>query len=173
MSDQNDSSQVISEPSIAGSEIKRVCYRLYIRIPDNRLECRCSYVPHEQGLMMTSDELAGFLKQYNVREGIDQQALDDFAVKAAAGQQQIDVLLASGIPQLAGVDAYLAMNVQPSVVIREGDDEVTNVDMHIVQTFINVSKGDEIGRIIPPEPGTPGKDVMGVRFPLNPVNRQI
>lgn len=165
MSEVHDGTQTAAIKNIAGSEIRRVGYSLYVKVPGNRLECRCSYVPHGQGSMMSRDELVEFLKQFNVREGIDLKALDDFAIKAAAGQQQIDVRLASGTPALAGADAYLSLSVPSSVVIREGDDEVTEIDMHIVQTFINVSKGDEIGRIIPEEAGVPGRDVMGVPIP--------
>ncbi len=155
-------------PTPGGNEIKKLGYTLYLRIPDNYLECRCSYVPREQGSMITRDELAGFLKQYNVREGIDQLVFDDFVLKAAAGRQQIDVLLASGTAPVAGVDAYISLSVQPSAAVRSGDEAVTNIDMHIVQAFINVSTGDEIGHIIPAEPGIPGRNIMGMPIPAQP-----
>jgi uncharacterized protein (DUF342 family) len=167
MSDQN-SSDTSAAPAFGGNEIKKVGYSLYLRIPDNRLECRCSYVPHEQGSMITRDDLITFLKQYNVKEGIDQQALDDFCVKAAAGQQQVDVLLASGTPPAVGADEYISLSVSSSTSVRSGDDDTTNVDMHIVQTFINVSNGDEIGRIIPAEPGVPGRNITGMAIPAQP-----
>lgn len=154
--------------AIGGNEIKKLGYSLYIRIPDNGLECRCSYVTHDQGSMMTGDELATFLKQYNVREGIDPQAFDDFVVKAAAGQQLVDVLLAAGIPPVVGADEYISLSVVPSVAVHSGDEEITSVDMHIVQTFINVSVGDEIGRIIPAEPGLPGRSIVGQPIPPQP-----
>jgi uncharacterized protein (DUF342 family) len=155
-------------PGPGGSEIKKLGYSLYMRIPDNRLECRCSYVPHDQGAMMTRDDLTGFLRQYNVREGIDQRAFEDFVVKAAAGLQLTDILLASGTPPVNGADEYISLSVQPSAAVYSGEEEVTNIDMHIVQTFINVSSGDEIGRIIPAEPGTPGKNIMGLPIPPQP-----
>jgi uncharacterized protein (DUF342 family) len=155
-------------PGPGGSEIKKLGYSLYMRIPDNRLECRCSYVPHDQGAMMTRDDLTGFLRQYNVREGIDQQAFEDFVVKAAAGLQMTDVLLASGTPPVSGADEYISLLVHPSAAVYSGEEEVTNIDMHIVQTFINVSSGDEIGRIIPAEPGIPGKNIMGLPIPPQP-----
>jgi uncharacterized protein (DUF342 family) len=150
---------------IGGSEVKKLGYSLYLKIPDERLECRCSYVPHEQGSMMTRDELAVFLKQYNVREGIDQSALDDFVIKAAAGQQQVDVLLASGTAPIGGEDEHIVLSVQPSTLIHSGDENVTTIDMYIVQTFINVAAGDEIGRIIPAGAGTPGRNIMGLPIP--------
>jgi len=155
-------------PAIGGSEIKKLGYSLYIRIPDNRLECRCSYVPREQGTMITGDELSAFLGQYNIREGLDQEAFDDFVVKAIAGQQQVDVLLASGTAPVVGADEYISLSVHSSAAVHSGEEGVTNIDMHIVQAFINVSAGDEIGRIIPAEPGIHGLDITGQPIPPQP-----
>lgn len=168
MTDQHAPTPSAAAPAIGGSEVKKLGYSLYLRIPDNRLECRCSYVPREQGSMMTRDELAGFLRQYKVTEGIDQKAFDDFVVRAAAGQQQVDVLLASGTPPVNGADEYISLSVQLSSAVRSGEEDVTNVNMHIVQTFINVSAGDEIGRIIPAGTGTPGSNVTGQPIPPQP-----
>ena len=168
MSDQHEPAQPVAAPAIGGIEVKKLGYSLYFKIPDNRLECRCSYVPHTQGSMMTRDELAAFLKQYNVQDGIDQQAFDYFVVRAAAGQQQVDVLLASGTPSLTGADEYISLSLQPSTAVCEGGEDESTVDMHIVQTFINVSTGDEIGRIIPAEPGIPGRNIMGLPIPPQP-----
>src|SRR5690349_10546835 len=145
MTDRLDPSNPETAPAIGGSEVKKLGYSLYLKIPDNRLECRCSYVPHELGSMMTRDELAAFLKQYNVREGIDQQVFDEFVVRAAAGQQQLDVLLATGTKPVDGADEFILLTVQPSATVHSSDENVTNIDMHIVQTFINVSTGEEIG----------------------------
>lgn len=168
MSDQSDHQQPDTAPTIGGSEIKKLGYSLYLKMPDNFLECRCSYVPHEQGSMITRDELTNFLKQYNVLEGIDQQAFDDFVVKAVGGQQQIDVLLASGTPPVDGTDEYISFSTQSSASVNSVQEEGSAVDMHIVQTFINVSTNDEIGRIIPAGAGTPGRNIKGMPIPQQP-----
>jgi uncharacterized protein len=168
MSNKSDDTQPDSAPAIGGSEVKKLGYSLYLKIPDNRLECRCSYVPHEQGSMMTRDELTAFLKQYNVREGIDQQSFDDFVVKAAAGMQQVDVLLASGTPPVNGDDEFISISVNSSAEVHDKNEILTDLDMHIVQTFINVSTGDEIGRIIPAGAGTPGRNIVGMPIPPQP-----
>lgn len=167
MSDQSAKPQGTTG-TFLGTEIKRLGYSLFIRVPDNRLECRCSYVPNQQGSMMTRDEFMAHLTQNKVREGLDQTLLDDFIVKAAAGIPQSDVLLASGTPPVAGADSFISLSVKPSVAIHEDDETATQIDMYIVQTFINVSVGDEIGRIIPAEPGTPGRNVMGTPIPPQP-----
>lgn len=165
MTDQQKASQPDAAPAVGGIEIKKLGYSLYLRIPDNRLECRCSYVPREQGAMITRDELAGYLSLNNVSEGVDQAAFDDFIVKAAAGQQLVDVLLASGTPPVAGADECISLSVPSSTVVHDGDADEDSVDMHIVQTFINVSAGEQIGRIIPAGPGTPGRNISGQSIP--------
>ncbi|MEI6702195.1 MAG: FapA family protein [Deltaproteobacteria bacterium] len=164
----SDETNTDSGKSFVGTEVKKLGYSLFIRIPENRLECRCSYVPHEQGSMMTADEMAAYLKQYYVRDGIDQAALEDFTVKAAAGIQQTDVLIASGTAPIKGADAFISLTVQPTVAAPEGDEANAQVDMYMVQTFINISIGDEIGLIIPPEPGIPGRNIMGTSIPPQP-----
>jgi uncharacterized protein (DUF342 family) len=164
----SDETNTDSGKSFVGTEVKKLGYSLFIRIPENRLECRCSYVPHDQGSMMSRDEMAGYLKQYYVRDGIDQAALEDFTVKAAAGIQQTDVLIASGTAPIKGADAFISLTVQPTVASPEGDEAHAQVDMYMVQTFINISAGDEIGLIIPPEPGIPGRNIMGTSIPPQP-----
>jgi len=161
---------------ISGKEYRKLGFSLYVWLSENRLECRCSYVPREQGSMMTRDELAGYLAQSYVREGIIPEALDDFAVKAAAGQTLKMVLLAEGVAPTAGEDGWLEYTAQPSVTIVHDIDQAENVDLHNVQTFINVTPGDEIGRIRPPQPGTLGRNVMGEVIPPQdgkPLNLKI
>lgn len=153
---------------VAGIETKRLGYSLYIWLPDDKLECRCSYVPREQGSMMTRDELKGFLASSSIKEGIIAAAVEDFAVRAAAGQAQTMVLLAAGTPSQAGEDGWLSYIAQPSITDTHIEDETNSIDMHNVQTFINVMPGDEIGRIIPPGPGKPGRSVTGQTIPARP-----
>lgn len=151
--------------SIAGKEYKRLGYSLFVWIADSRLECRCSYVPRSQGAMMTRDELRGYLAESGVKEGIDDDALSDFAIKAAAGKELGMVLLAAGVEPVAGTDGWISYSVQPSITIQNDVDDGTIIDMHHVQSFINVVPGDEIGRIIPPEPGRDGRGVTGQTIP--------
>jgi uncharacterized protein (DUF342 family) len=153
---------------IAGLETKRLGYSLYIWLSDDKLECRCSYVPHEQGSMLTRDELKGFLASSGIKEGLIPESVEEFTVRAAAGQAQTMVLLASGTPSQAGEDGWLSYTVQPSITETHVVDDSNSIDMHNVQTFINVMPGDEIGRIIPPGPGSSGRSVTGQTIPARP-----
>lgn len=165
----DDAQGKVSPSGVAGKEFKKPGYSLYLFISEDKLECRCSYVPHEQGSMMTCDELRGHLALSGVKEGIDETALNDFANNAAAGHSQTMVLLAYGLAPIDGSDGWLSYTVQPSIIVHPADDDDnTSIDMHNVQTFINVLPGDEIGHIIPPEPGCSGRSVIGLSIPAKP-----
>jgi uncharacterized protein (DUF342 family) len=150
-----------AKESIPGMEYKKLGYSLFVAISNDKLECRCSYVPRQQGSMMTRGELNGYLAATSVKEGLDEDALNTFAVNAAAGQSLRNVVVAIGIPPINGIDGRLSYSVQPSVPVQSDGDEKEDIDLHQVQTFINVMQGDEIARIIPPEPGAAGRGVTG------------
>jgi len=153
---------------MSGVKVEQAGYTLYLQIPDNYLECRCSYLPHAQGAMLTSDELADTLKKHGVLETIDQQACEDFVVMAAAGRQQLDVLLACGTPPVVGTDEYFQLTAPSTTVMHSDDYDGVRVDMYHVTTFVNVVTGDEIGRIIPVVPGIPGRNIKGVTIVSQP-----
>jgi hypothetical protein len=157
-----------AKESIPGKELIKLGYSLFIAISKDMLECRCSYVPRQQGSMMTRDELNGYLAVTGVKEGLDEDALNTFAVNAAAGQSLRNVALATGTPTANGIDGWLSYTVHPSVPIQSDSDEKADIDLHQVQTFINVMPGDEIARIIPPVPGAAGKGVTGENLPPLP-----
>lgn len=174
LSDEAGGSQ---SPGLAGTEYKKIGYSLYVWVSEDKLECRCSYVPRDQGSMMTRDELNGYLAQAGVKEGLDGDAIDDFAAKAAAGREINMELLARGQAPVNGKDGWISYSTAPSVIVNPAsDDDATSIDMHNVQTFINVMPDDEIGRIILPEPGRPGMGINGQIIapkPGKPMNLKI
>ena len=153
---------------LAGKEYKKPGYSLYVWLSGDMLECRCSYVPGQQGTMMTRDEFMNFLTQSSVREGILQEAVDDFVIKAAAGQALTMVQVAFGTPPVAGQDGWLSYKIEPSVTVVHDIDETADIDLHNVQTFINVTPGEEIGIIVSPGSGSSGRSITGQLIPPQP-----
>ncbi len=158
MSDDSGTLSPVSVPSPSGIEVRKAGYSVYLNIPDNKQECRCSYIPHEQGAMLTHDGLVEILKQHGVVNGIDQEALSSFAINAAAGRQQHKVLLASWEPPVNGADEYFEPSTAFTTVVRNDDDTSAGVE---AQTFVTVFPDQEIGRIIPLSLGIPGKNIKG------------
>ncbi|BCS54186.1 DUF342 domain-containing protein [Geobacter sp. SVR] len=154
--------------SIAGREFQGSGYRLYVWISGSRLECRCSYVPQGPDSGITRDALLGYLTEAGITEGVIPEALEEFLAEAGAGRTLSMVLIAAGVTPEKGENGWLSYLAQPSVVDTHESDDSANIDLHNVQTFINVMPGDEIARIIPPEPGTPGKGVTGEMLASQP-----
>ena len=169
MSESNGTIPSSDPPSVGGITVEQPGYTLTLTIPDNYLECHCSYVPHEQGTMLTPDELAETLKKYDVLEMIDQTACEEFVIMAAAGRQLSDVLLACGTPPMAGTDGYLLVTAPTSTMVHSNVDEEATIDMYRVLVFINVVTGVEIGRIMPAVPGVAGRNVKGEPLEPEPV----
>jgi len=160
MSDVTSASET-PQPSVKeGKEFKKLGYSLYIKIPEDKMECRCSYFPRSQGSMITLDELKANITLAGVKEGINEEVVKDFAIKAGAGQELLMVLLASGIPPVNGIDGHIEYLIKPDIPEVENEEGAV-VDMKQVQTFLNVTPGFEIARIIPPVQGTPGRGVTG------------
>jgi len=163
MSDTSSGEEI--KESIPGKEFKQPGYSLFIAVSNDKLACRCSYVPNQQGSMMTRDELNGYLAAAGVKGGLDEDAINAFAVNAAAGRSLRDMVTATGIPSVNGSDGWLSYTAQPSILVQSDSDPDSDIDLHQVQTFINVALGDEIARIIPPQPGATGKGVTGDPLP--------
>ena len=169
----SDAKNKILPPAIAtvkGIKVEKPGYTLYLDIPDNYLECRCSYIPHGKGAKLTADELAEELERHGVVEMLDSQACDDFVIMAATGRQQLNVLLARGTPAVAGTDGYFMVTAPTTTVVQNGDDDRSRVDMYRVLTFTNVAAGDDIGRIIPAVPGMLGSNIKGEPIEPQPAN---
>ena len=148
-------------PILSGIKIEQPDYTLYLQIPDSLLECRCSFVTQGESAVLTVEELLETLKGYTALEMIDLSVCEDIVASAAVGKPQFNVLLACGTPPLPGRDGYFDLTASSTTEVQGGDDVMAIVDMYIVQTFVNVVTGDEIGRIIPEVQGTPGRDIRG------------
>ncbi len=146
-----------------GIEVKRLGYSLYLHIHGDFMECRCSYVPRKSGSMITREELTDALRLNKVLEGIDQEAVENFAVDAAAGRLLANILVASGTPPIDGNDQYFFSYADPPADTEENTEETlwTKVDLRSIQKFVNVSEGTQLGRIIPATSGVPGRNLAG------------
>ncbi|MFU8818443.1 MAG: DUF342 domain-containing protein [Desulfurivibrio sp.] len=80
------------------------------------------------------------------------------------------LVVAQGLPPRHGEDSKVKMHLKPSVVRipKMKDPERDQVDFRELGSIVNVDKGRLLLEIIPPTPGTPGKDLFGVEIPPKP-----
>lgn len=162
------SETTISEESSDNDYGENVGNGLYIDVSGDLMTCRCSYIPAGNASLLTNFKLKSVLLKYNIVAGVDWQAVSDFVAETAKGLLLEGVLLASGLQPVTGADEYLDLLLDCSAFTVYDNEEKKQVDMHVVQNFINVSEGEEIGYIVPAGQGTDGIDVTGQFVPSAP-----
>lgn len=160
-------------PVSGANEVNTPGYSLHLHISENFMECRCSYIPRQQGSMLTRAELDNVLMLNKVLVGIDEETLNHFAVKAAAGVQQTGVLIASAPPPVDGIDQHFseANPPEPETIAEEVQENYLwpKVNMYASRhNFVNVEEGELLGSIIPATVGTPGQNLAGQTITQEP-----
>lgn len=107
---------------------------------------------------VTMDEILQFLKEQNVKSGVDLQAIAAFVASRKIGE---DVIIAKAKMPQDGKDAEIEMNFDFSKSINLVQDEEGNIDFKSLNWFHQVKKGQEIAYKIPATEGIPGENVKG------------
>ena len=110
---------------------------------------------------ITAEEILQALKEAGVKYGIDMESVKELALHPVFDRE---VIVARGKPPIDGRDG--------TVVITKRSDSNTTVSKGKVDLRelaargrIIVRKGEVVGRLTKPTPGTPGMNVMGERVP--------
>ncbi|MFH7319095.1 DUF342 domain-containing protein [Desulfurivibrio sp. D14AmB] len=115
----------------------------------------------EEAVELKREELRRVMEE----EGIVHGVLPEPAVRSSGG-----LCVAQGLAPIHGEDSKVKMHVKPAVVRspKVKDPERDQVDFRELGSIVNVDKGRLLLEIIPPTPGTPGKDLFGAEIPPKP-----
>ncbi len=105
----------------------------------------------------TPDELTEGLKEYGVTFGINQQILDRMYIERVCDKR---ILVAEGEPPGTGTDGYCKVLIDVSGIGKPKELEDGSVDHKDLKKVINVKKGQQLVRHIPPVPGKKGRSVL-------------
>ena len=141
--------------------------RLTLEVSKDCMSCWCSYTPIEGGESPSISDVEQLLDHHGVKSGINWSVVNNIMIEAAAGKPLKKVLVAQGVLPEHGIDAYLDITADCSTLSVDPQNADTDMDMYQVQAFINVESGDQIARIVPPAPGIPGTDVLGIALSAN------
>ena len=144
-------------------------YQLILSLSKDEMECRAHLEVKAGGAPPTREELLGYLAADGISIGIDEEAVPLLLREAQPGKSA-NGLLAAGIQPILGDDGKLAYSFDtsdqpPTETATDEDPEKRQIDFRAVQKFINVDADQEIGRILPPTNGTPGRTVRGKPVP--------
>lgn len=111
-------------------------------------------------------ELIKLLNRYNIKQGIDFEALYNFCAAVEAGVDQQSVLLATGTEPQTGEDGWFELLVKTSGEEADfAEDEQGNVDLRTRHAFTEIETGQKIGILHQPHEGYPGETVHGLPIP--------
>ncbi|GAM09779.1 hypothetical protein OR1_02060 [Geobacter sp. OR-1] len=163
---------VVGQKEAKRFEFKRLGYTLMLEVAPDGLVCKSTYTPSPNGAPLSHEELSNYLAQAKVREGINDDAVEELLAAAISHTEVDGHPLAYGIPMVPGEDGSIALTVKDSLESAEEDAEEDaeneTVDFRVVQSFCNVTTGDLVGQVLPPGEGTPGLTVSGTVIPPKP-----
>ena len=112
------------------------------------------------------DEIYEVFANENLVYGIDEEV-----VKELAGSLKPESkVVAVGDPMVEGKDGYVVYKVTTEKEMIEYEEEADQVNYRERFTIPQVSEGDVMAAIYPPEEGIPGRQVDGEEVPPPPVN---
>lgn len=115
--------------------------------------------------VVTYDEVLNYLTEKGVTYGIREASIRDFC---DGKKYYLELLCAQGDPPVDGEDGYITYNFDTNTDFRPKEREDGTVDFRDLGTVKNISKGEELCRIVPPTPGKDGRDVYNREVPFKP-----
>ncbi len=108
------------------------------------------------------EEIENFIKKSKITFGIQNENISKFIKQAAEiKEKHFQIELAKGNTAVDGKNGYIKMliNLTPNLKPKKNEDgSVSFKDVNVIKI---VEKNQELAKIIPPQKGTPGKDVYG------------
>ncbi len=152
-------------------EFKRLGFKLELLLSAEKTLCTASYIPSAKGAPISLEEFKTFLAQAKIQEGLSEPEITKLLAAAASGNSITNCIIAYSQDMIPGKNGRFELAVADSLQ-EESDNEKTSeetensqIDLRHVQSFLNVSNGQLLGKVIEPEPGTPGKTLRGQTIP--------
>jgi uncharacterized protein (DUF342 family) len=133
-----------------------------IMVSPDKMKAYISFIPPENGRMMTKEEIINFLNDNGIIYGINKTSLETI-VKFPVYNESI--LIAEGTPPVAGQNGKLEFNFDVKKETKPTILEDGRVDFRELNLIQNATKGQLLCTLIPPVHGTPGKTVYGTDIP--------
>ncbi len=130
---------------------------LDVSLDKMKVICRF-YPPSEGGALLSTKEIVDDLAFHKIKYGIDQNAIFGFLQNR---QYCTDYVFALGTPPRHGKDAKIEYYFNTSKNLQPKRNEDGSVDYKDLNTISHIKEGDVLARLIPADPGDPGKNVFG------------
>ena len=140
--------------------------KVEVKLPDNAMVATVTLIDDGLRYDISESEILEALKDAGVRFGIDVEAIKEIVEYPSFDREYV---VARGKPPVDGNDGKVIITKRAE---RERTESGGRVDLRelAARGRIIVRKGEVVGRMIKPTPGTPGVNVRGERVPPKPGN---
>lgn len=146
----------VSEEHPLKKEEPKPAYHLQIAKDNMTVYLRVK--PAYAGQKITPEQIYDYLKENGVVYGLCDDAIHTFCTE---GRFYMELVCAKGTPPVHGVDGRIDFNFDTTKGLKPREREDGTVDFRDLGLVKNVSKGDTLCTIVPPQPGREGTDVYG------------
>lgn len=148
-----------SEVHIGPWDGMEVSEMMDVSISADKMEVICRfYPPSDGGRMLNARDIVESLAFRKIKYGMDQMAVYNFLQKREYCKNLVFV---RGTLPVHGKDAAIEYFFNTSRDLKPKHNEDGSVNYKELNTISHVEKGQLLARLIPADPGTPGKNVMG------------
>lgn len=179
-------------PAIAGSVAplfveETDAYRFCLILSEDQLECwgavelfqvrtdpaapspPAKVSPDSSGALPGPPEILWFLQQNNIIRGIDYAAVYEFCAALDLGHPPAPMILARGVPPVAGEDGWFELTVKISGEEPEfNEDAQGRKDLRTLNAYSEIEPEQKLGMIHAPREGVAGMTVQGLPIPAEP-----
>lgn len=137
-------------------------HRLIVYLSTDKMKAYLLIERLQPELKVTREMLFEKLEAGGLVYGVDDMKAEECRTRAVSRSGAQFMEIASGHTPEHGADGQVEFYVQPSSAeARYQKDATGRVNYHELNLIENVSVGQELARILPPKPGTPGRIVTG------------
>ncbi|MCL6603064.1 MAG: FapA family protein [Paenibacillus sp.] len=139
---------------------------LNITFSDDKGIAYLQFSKKDENFTCTVEDIEAFLNSHNIRHGIQVNIIE----RLASHPEEYffnKVSIAVGDNAINGTDGQvvMAISMEEEIDRKPHENADGKVDFKDLKRLSNVRKGQLIAKIIPPQPGTPGKTVTGEEIP--------
>ncbi len=136
--------------------------RVEVSVDSGRMEASIKIIPAIEGVEVTYDDAIRELRNNKVVYGINEELLNNIFEDKL---YDTSILIAEGLPPIDGIDGEVKYYFERNRVIKPKEDEKGNVDFKDINLIQGVKKHQKLAEVIPPKPGTEGKNVFNEEIP--------
>lgn len=140
--------------------------RSIVEVSNDKMSATLTIIPPaERGENISFEEISKMLKEKGVREGIAVEKVKQLVEDGNNNKYAAEEVIAEGTSPVHGVGGKVEFLIDLESLGKPQKLENGKTDYKNIKLVLDVSENQELARLIPPQKGKPGKNVLGETIP--------